>query len=113
MENILSAYNQVPSIAREIGYEMKTTFWGDYTVAELIDGIDGVKETFKRSFDNWKDDKIYATELAMVLNWKSWQWVEKNEDLSKCYVDLYHRIDEYILSHWNKEDKSYYLETTD
>lgn len=113
MQNILMAYAQVPAIAREIGYEMKTTFWGDFTVAELLDGEEGVKDTYKRAFNGWKDDKIYATEMNMVLNWKSWQWAEKNQKLSKLYADLYYKMRDYILDNWKGDDLTYYLQTTD
>lgn len=113
MQNILQAYAQVPSIAREIGYEMKTTFWGDFTVAELLDGEKGVKDTYKRAFKSWKDDKVYATEMNMVLNWKSWQWAEKNKKLSMLYADLYYEMRDYILDNWKGDDLSYYLQTTD
>ena len=79
MDNILQAYVQVPSIAQEIGYEMKTTWWGDFTVAELIDGEKGIKDTFNRAWKYWRDDKVYTTELALVLNWKSWYWSERHD----------------------------------
>ena len=97
MDNILEAYAQVPSIAQEIGYEMKTTWWGDFTVAELIDGEKGIKDTFNRAWKYWRDDKIYTTELALVLNWKSWYWSEKDSKLCKLYVELWQKLDEYIM----------------
>ena len=37
-----------------IGYETKTTFYGDFTIAELVSGVEGVKDTFKRAFEEWK-----------------------------------------------------------
>ena len=113
MQNILMAYAQVPAIAQEIGYEMKTTFWGDFTVAELLEGEKGVKDTYKRAFSGWKDDKVYATEMNMVLNWKSWQWAEKNPKLSAVYADLYYKMRDYILDNWKGEELDYYLKTTD
>lgn len=113
MDNILQAYVQVPSIAQEIGYEMKTTWWGDFTVAELIDGEKGIKDTFNRAWKYWRDDKIYTTELALVLNWKSWYWSEKDSKLCKLYIKLWQKLDEYIMDNWKGDDLKYYLHTTD
>ena len=113
MDNILEEYVQVPSIAQEIGYEMKTTWWGDFTVAELIDGEKGIKDTFNRAWKYWRDDKIYTTELALVLNWKSWYWSEKDSKLCTLYVELWQKLDEYIMDNWKGDDLKYYLHTTD
>ena len=113
MDNILQAYAQIPAIAVEIGYEMQTTWWGDFTVAELIDGEKGIKDTFNRAWKYWRDDKVYTTELALVLNWKSWYWSEKDSKLCKLYVELWQKLDEYILDNWKGDDLKYYLHTTD
>lgn len=113
MDNIMQAYAQVPGIALEIGYEMKTTWWGDFTVAELIDGVKGVKDTFNRAWKYWRNDKVYTTELALVLNWKAWQWSEKDDDLSKLYTELWQKLDAYVMDNWKGDDLKYYLHTTD
>lgn len=113
MDNILQAYAQVPSIAQEIGYEMQTTWWGDFTVAELIDGEKGIKDTFNRAWKYWRDDKVYTTELALVLNWKSWYWSEKDSKLCELYVELWQKLDEYVMDNWKGDDLKYYLRTTD
>lgn len=113
MNNILDAYRQVPAVARETGYEMKTTFWGDFTVAEMLSGEKGVKDTYKRSFNSYKDDKEYGTELSLVLNWKIWQHYKDNEKLAKTYDVLWKEIDQYIMDNWKGEDLEYYIKRTD
>ena len=113
MDNILQAYAQVPAMAREIGYEMKTTWWGDFVVAETLDGVKGVKSTFNNAWKYWKDDRIYATELALVLNWKAWYWSGQDDELSQLYVELWSKLDQYILNNWKGEDLKYYIRTTD
>lgn len=114
MNNILDAYRQVPAIARETGYEMKTTFWGDFTVAEILSGEKGVKDTYKRSFNSYKDDKEYGTELSLVLNWKGWQhYGKENNELAKLYSELWEKIDQYIMDNWKGEDLEYYIKRTD
>ena len=55
-----------------MGYMLKTTFWEDFTIADRF-GAKAVKSTFKRAFNGWKDNYIYLTELAIVMNWKLWE----------------------------------------
>ena len=82
-----------------LGYETKTTFYGDFTIAELVSGVEGVKDTFKRAFDEWKTNIKYFTELVMVLNHKAWEHHEKNNrELSVLYVELYEKADDHLFS---------------
>ena len=62
----------------ENGYETKTTFWDDFTIADSF-GVDAINDTFNRSFDGWKNNVEYITELAMVMSWKSCYYYGKNE----------------------------------
>ena len=57
---------------QENGYDLITTFWGDFSIADKY-GIAGVKDTYKRAFSEWKDDYKFFTELTLVLNHKIWQ----------------------------------------
>lgn len=94
-------------------YEFKTTFWTDFSIADRF-GISAVKDTFKRAFDEWRDNYIYITELALVTNWKCWEWYEKgNEKLSALYSDYYYKVRDYALSHLKGEELTYYFDTTD
>ena len=95
-----------------MGEEFSTTFWQDFSIADAF-GISAIKDTYKRAFKAWKSDKVYITELVMVLNWKCWQWAEKNQKLSALYADLYYKMRDYILDNWKGEDLEYYLHTTD
>ena len=109
----LAHYAEIPPFVA-FGYEPKTTFWGDFGVADdYHESEDGVRDTFKRTFNEFKDDKVYGTELAMVLNHKAWQHADTNRELSVLYTELFHKLDTYILDNWNKEDLKYYLEITD
>lgn len=93
-------------------YEMKTTFWSDFTIADAF-GTGAVKDTFDRAFAEWKSDPVYLTELAMILNHKIWQYYRNNAALSKLYDTLYWKTDEYALAHLNDSDLQYYLRTMD
>lgn len=113
MFEAFAKYNEIPPFV-EVGYKPKTTFWGDFGVADVIDGEPSIRDTFSRSFKQFKDDRIYGTELAMVANWKSWEHHSKgNLKLSKLYAELFEKIDQYILENWGEEDLRYYLKTTD
>ena len=73
------------------GYELTTTFWEDFTIADRF-GLNAVKDTYKRAFDNWHSNYVYLTELVIVLNHKIWQhYYDKSprvQALAKLYNDL-------------------------
>lgn len=71
-------------------YEPKTTFWKDFSIADKF-GIDAIKDTYKRAFEEWKENYIYLTELVMVLNHKIWEWYGKNEAIAQVYNDLWEK----------------------
>lgn len=97
----------------ETGYEMKTTFWQDFTIADHF-GLDAIEDTYKRSFRDWKNNVEYITELTMVLNWKCWHYYEKdNMVLSRLYADLYERCNDWCLNNLKGKDLTYFIKTTD
>lgn len=61
---------------KENGYEVKTTFWEDFSIAERF-GLSAIQDTFNRAFKEWKEDYEFLTELVLVLNHKIWQYHEK------------------------------------
>jgi hypothetical protein len=95
-----------------IGYEEKTTFWSDFSIAERF-GVDAIKDTYKRAFNEWKHDYIYLTELTMVLNHKIWQWYEACEPIARVYNDLWMKTDAYANEHLEGEELSYFYRTLD
>lgn len=96
----------------ELGYNVFTTFWADFTIADSF-GISAIKDTYKRAFEEWKWDYKYLTELVMVLNWKIWYWYKKDEKLAKCYNDLWMECDEYAYNNLKGEEFDYFVKTTD
>ena len=94
------------------GYTPHTTFYMDFSIADRF-GVSAVKDTFKRAFDNWKDNYVYLTELVMALNWKIWEHYETNEKLARIYNELWAKADEYATSHLKGEELSYFYRTTD
>lgn len=47
---------------RENGYELQTTFWEDFSIADRF-GLSAIQDTFKRAFEEWKNNYKYLTEL--------------------------------------------------
>lgn len=93
--------------------EFKTTFWMDFTIADAF-GESAVRDTYKRAFNEWKNNVEYVTELVIVLNWKIWQHYEKqNETLTKVYDELWKEADAWCMDNLKDKDLEYYLRTTD
>ena len=92
--------------------EFSTTFWMDFTIADAF-GIAAVKDTYKRAFEEWRNDYRYLTDLVMVLNHKIWQWYEKNDALARVYNELWDKTAEYAMDNLKGEELSYYFEVTD
>lgn len=94
------------------GYELKTTFWDDFTIADAF-GIEAIKDTYNRAFNEWKHDHIYITELCMVMNWKMFYWFEKDDNKYQIYYDLFTTLDEWCMENLKDEQLDYFLKTTD
>ena len=96
-----------------MGYEAKTTFWSDFSIAERF-GVNGVRDTFERVMDEWKNNYDYLTELVLVLNHKIWFWHgEHNDIFSTLYDELWRKADSFACDNLKGEELSYYYETTD
>jgi hypothetical protein len=96
----------------ENGYELQTTFWRDFSIADLF-GESAIEDTFNRAFNEWKTNVKYVTELVMVMSWKSCHHYTNNYSYSILYADLYHKVDNWCLDNLKGEDLEYYLKTTD
>lgn len=94
------------------GYKPITTFYMDFSIADKF-GTNAIKETYNRTFQEWRFDYRYITELAMVLNWKIWRWYEKNEEYAKLYNKLWLQLDEWCIDNLKDKELEYYYKTTD
>lgn len=94
------------------GYEMVTTFWMDFSIADKF-GKNAIKDTFRRAFRDWKDNYIYLTELVIVLNYKIWQWYQKNEDIAKMYNDYWMQAQNYAYENLKGDELRHFYEITD
>ena len=107
---------QIPANVDEtmsmIGYEPKTTFWTDFSVADKF-GVEAIVDTFNRAFDEWHTNHVYLTELVMVLNHKIWQWYEKNDTIARVYNKLWRKADEWAQENLHSEELNYFYDVTD
>lgn len=99
-------------ILADTGYQPKTTFWQDFTIADAF-GEKAVRDTYNRAFKEWKSNIEYLTELVMILNWKIFQLYDTNPLLAKIYDDLWQKSDTYCMDNLTGKELEYYLKTTD
>lgn len=100
------------NIQEMTGYEPKTTFWDDFSIADRF-GLNAVQDTYNRAFRGWKDNYVYLTELVLVLNHKIWQHYQTNEPLAKLYDQLWRKADMWACEHLRGEEIEYYYTTLD
>lgn len=99
--------------AAEIGYEPKTTFWEDFSIADKF-GVEAIKDTFERAFNEWKSNHIYITEMVMVLNHKLWAWYDREDyEKAEIYDKLWRKADDYAQDNLKGEELQYFYSTTD
>lgn len=95
------------------GYELKTTFWDDFFIAEHF-GKKAIIDTYNRAIKEWASDKVYATELVMVLNWKIWMFHDLgNEELARLYNDLWEKAEKVVTETLKGDDLQYFYRVTD
>lgn len=86
---------------RLLDCECQTAFWEDFTTAERFGA-------------EWERDRVYGTELSMVLNHKCWYWYEEqNTKLSRLYAGLREEYRSWMLENWRGGDLGCYLRITD
>ena len=100
--------------AKEVyNYDMITTFGNDFDIAEIF-GPDGIQDTYKRAFNEWKGNYKYLTELVLILNWKIWQhWEAGDETTARIYNDLWDKTARYAAENLTGAELDYYYRTTD
>lgn len=112
---------EVPSIKRldrdyiesEIGYRPFTTFYEDFSIAEIF-GTEAVVDTCRRCVKEWKNNVKYFTELVLIVNWKSWHhYKEGNEEYTELYSELYHQVYRIAIETFTGEELDYFMETID
>lgn len=92
---------------------IKTTFFEDFAIANLY-GEKAIKDTYRRSFKEFKDDYRYLTALVIALNQHCWEEYDKQDyEKSKLYSDLFYEARDYALDTLKDEEFKYFYELTD
>ncbi len=100
------------NIEEETGYKPISTIYEDFSIADGF-GVEAVKETFNRVFNEWKNDYKYLTELVMALNWKIAEHYNVDMDLARLYDELWRKADSYACNNLKGEELDYFYSTTD
>lgn len=106
----------------EFGHTTHTMLWNDFTIADYH-GTKAVTDTYNKvlnaskSYDaskkrNKYNEKVVA-ELYIVLSWKVDTFYEKNDTLALHYNELREKCYSLATKHLDKEQLSYFYETTD
>ena len=96
-----------------MGEMAENTFFMDFSIADVF-GANAVKDTYKRAFNEWKDNYKMLTALVVTLNHKIWQHYEaKNNELASVYNELWEKADQYACDTLKDEALKYFLEVTD
>ena len=97
----------------ENGYEVQTTFWMDFGIADCF-GIEAIQDTFDRAFEDWKDNYVYLTELVIMTNWRLWfHYNRGNMTYARLYDKLWRKCDAYACDTLKGEELEYFLKWTD
>ena len=91
-----------------------TLYWQRFSIAERY-GIDELMKVHDEIFDEANKDYKLLTELAMILNHKSWEHCENIECKQLCdlYSEWFHEVKDYAVSHLKNDELSYFLTTID
>ena len=112
------------------GYQTKTTFYGDLSIAEFCEGVKGIRDTYNRVMKEWMSNVEYITEFIMCLNHKIWEFYDENYcnrliklsidkdkalELSRLYDELWKDAEDKFFTYYKEDVKAmeYYYQTTD
>lgn len=83
-------------------------FLQDFKNAER-NGIDAIKYTFKKLFEENKTNYVYLTDLAIILNERSKKYKIVNTRFSKLYNKLYEELNDYVVQTLKDKKLDYYF----
>ena len=93
--------------------KFSTTFPMDFSIADRF-GINAIKDTFNRAFNEWKSDYRYLTHLVIALNHKIWEHYEKgNKPYAALYNELWEKADGYACDNLKGDELRYFYKMTD
>ena len=88
----LDSKEQFPSWDQDVqDKRVGTTFYGDFKVAESYARAGeprALESTWKRAWDEWRNNAAYVTELCVVMNHLCWEH-QDDDELCRWYADKY------------------------
>ena len=87
-------------------------FMNDFMIANHF-GEKAIRDTYKRAFNEWKDNVEYFSSLVLTLNHLIWAYYEKDEKLAKVYNELWENADRFGSNHFKGDDATYYFNFLD
>ena len=97
------------------GYERKTTFYSDLSIAEYY-GAKSVIDTYRRVMNEWLPNIEFITEFVLCLNHKSWEWhANGNDMMAQMYVSLCWKASMSVFEQFKDNDEAlgYFYKVTD
>ncbi len=77
-------------------------------------GVKVVRNTFKKLFDECKQNYVYLAELVLVVNYLNWlHYQMKEEALCEIYGKLYYKAHYWAVDHFKGDDLKAYLNIVD
>ncbi len=104
--------NAFEAAIAETGYEVRPTFWDDFTMKEDF-GVDAVRDTYRAAFMSWRDNAKYLAELVMALDRKIWWWYKRDSEMAELYERCWREAEAWGRDNLRGDDNLYYLRTTD
>ena len=101
------------AVEQQIGYRPFETFYETLSIAERYGfGLDAIQDIYNRTFDEWKNNYKYLTELVLLLGLKISEHYGKNNEYANLYDKLFHQTQEYALEYLQDEELKFFVETT-
>ena len=96
--------------------ERKYTFMYDLSVAEWMEGKNGVLEYIKQAMTEHKDNEVAMAEFILSVNFKSWEHAARNNhQWGYLYSELFYYVRDFTYDYYenDKEKMSYVWEYLD
>ena len=79
-------------------------FMQDFKIADVF-GIKAIKDTYKRAFEEWKDNADYFGSFVLTLNHLLWYHYEQgNMEYARLYDSLWKKADNFVYEHFKGDD---------
>lgn len=83
-------------------------FYQDFKIADK-NGTDAIKYTYKKLFQENKDNYVCLTDLAILLTEKVEKYKVVNTRISKLYNKLYEELNNYAVQVLKDKELDYYF----